>query len=128
PNHGQAPGSYMKPFLKQALRQKTTFPPVQVTGDFTSPTTLLSKAPLDTDTIDCGYHYEKLDYVWSTRNLSSSLLLGDGVAVGIYGATGTTLQPGSKFISEGSPVNLNRLVRYQAVQEFTIFWGTTAAT
>src|SRR5204862_2634981 len=80
--------------------------------------------------IDCGYHYEPLDYFWTRRNVSasSSLLLTNGVAVAIYGTNGIILQNGSQLISEGSPLAMNRLVRYQAVQELPTTLGTTLAT
>jgi hypothetical protein len=65
-----------------------------------------------------------LDWCWSGLNLTNATLtLTNGVAVGLYGASGTTLREGAKFISEGTPVNLNRLARYEAVQEQSYLWG-----
>ncbi len=51
---------------------------------------------------------------------NATLLLTNGVAVGFYGTNGTRLLYGAQFISEGSPTNLCRLVRYPAVQELSI--------
>src|SRR5207244_11989741 len=96
---------------------------------FTVPTSLSPQAQRDTDTPDIGAHYDPLDYCWSGLNLTNStLILTNGVAVGIYGQKGTTLRAGAKFISEGAPLNLNRLVRYQAVQEQPVLWGAVASS
>jgi len=101
-----------------------------LTSDFTVSTTLNPQAQRDTDVPDVGWHYDPLDYCWSGLNLtnSSTLTLTNGVAVGIYGAKGTTLSTGANLISEGQPNNLNRLVRYQTVQEQSVLWGSTAST
>jgi hypothetical protein len=48
------------------------------------------------------------------------LLLTNGVVVGTYGSLSTygiRIQAGGKLISESSPTNLNRIVRYNTVQE-----------
>ena len=72
--------------LVSDLKQKTTYPPAEIATHFTSLTILARNPQLrDTDQLDCGYHYDCLDYVWTGRNLSSSLLLTNGVAIGIYG-------------------------------------------
>lgn len=115
--------------LASDLKSLTTFPPILWTADFTADTTLAPQAQRDTDTPDLGYHYCPLDYVWTTLNLTNATLtLTNGVAVGIYGTKGTTLRAGAKFISEGTPANLNHLVRYQAVQEQPVVWGAIGAT
>ncbi len=115
--------------LAGELKKLTTYAPIELTNDFTVSTTLSPQAQRDTDTPDRGYHYDPLDYVWTTRNLTNATLtLTNGVAIGIYSTNGLVLRKGASFVSEGSPLNLNRLVRYQAVQEQPIVWGTTAAT
>ena len=111
--------------LAADLKQRTTYPPIVLTNDFTVNTTLAPQAQRDTDTPDLGYHYDPLDYCWGDRALTNSVLtLTNGVAVGIYGEVGTALQSGGTFISEGGPTALNRLIRYHAVQEQPIVWGT----
>jgi alpha-tubulin suppressor-like RCC1 family protein len=50
------------------------------------------------------------------------------VAIGFYGTNGTRLLYGAQFISEGTPTNLCRLVRYPAVQEQSIAWGPTGSS
>jgi hypothetical protein len=118
------------------LRQKTTVAPLQLTENFTAPTILLPQAQRNTASIPCGFSYDPIDYIWTGLSLSSSLLLTGGVAIAIGGVTGTTLtqpatgQPTPAFISEGGPLNMNRLCRYQAVQELPMVWpaggsGTT---
>jgi hypothetical protein len=105
--------------LAGALKQMTTFPPVLVTNNFSATTTLSSVAQRDTDTPDLGYHYDPLDYVWSnlTVNSSVTLTLTNGVAVGVWGGTGTTLGDSAQLISQGTPVNTNRLAPCALVQE-----------
>ncbi len=92
------------------LKKMTTYPPLVLSNDFTTDTTLYPQAPRDTDIPDLGAHYDPLDYLLSNLNLTNAtLILTNGVAVGTYGTNGLTLQNGAKFISEGTPVNLNRL-------------------
>jgi hypothetical protein len=112
------------------LTKRTTYAPLILSGPFSSATTLAPQALRDTDTPDLGYHYDPLDYCWSGLNLTNSatLVLTNGVAVGIYGAKGTTLYSGTQFVSEGSPTALNRLVRYELVQEQSWPWGTLSST
>src|SRR5206468_6253483 len=113
--------------LAKDLSKMTTYPPLLLSSDFTVSTTLNPQAQRDTDTLDIGYHYDPLDYCWSGLNLTNSTLtLTNGVAVGNYGAKGTSMRTtSSKFVSEGTAVNLNRLVRYQTVQEQPVLWGAT---
>jgi hypothetical protein len=110
--------------LAADLKLMTTYPPIQLSGDFLVDTTLSPQAQRDTGCDDLGYHYWPLDYVWSGLNLTNATLtLTNGVAVGIYGAKGTTLKNGARFISEGTPIHLNRLVHYNTVQEQPTAWG-----
>lgn len=100
------------------LRLRTTFPPIELTNTITLPTILAPQAQRDTDLPDLGYHADPLDYVVSELAVTNtSLLLTNGVAVGIYGGTGIELQNGGTLVSEGSPVRRNWLVRTHSVQE-----------
>ncbi len=100
------------------LKKKTTYPPLDLTSPFVSSTTLSPQAQRDTDTPDLGYHYDPLDYLVSNAGLTGvTVTLTNGVAVGTYGTVGFQLYAGAKVISEGTPNNLNRLVRYRTVQE-----------
>ena len=45
---------------------------------------------------------------------------GNVQRVAIYGANGTILRKGATFISAGDTIRLNRLVRYQLVQEMPL--------
>ena len=113
--------------LATQLKSLTTYPPLVLTTDFTVSTTLSPQAGRDTDTPDVGYHYDPLDYCWSGLNLTNSTLtLTNGVAVGIYGIKGTSLRTGAKFVSEGTPASMDRVVRYQTVQEQPVLWGSTS--
>jgi len=85
--------------LAADLRQRTTYAPIELTSHFAGNTTLGPQAQRDTDTPDLGFHYDPLDYIWSGLNLTNStLLLTNGVAVGVGGNKGTTLQGGAKFV------------------------------
>lgn len=104
------------------LKKKTTYPPV-VIGDggyYTNTLTLYPQAQRDTDTPDIGYHYEPLDYVINGVTLTNaSITAMPGVAMGIRTiySTGFGLLGGSALYCEGTPDNLNRIVRYNMVQE-----------
>ncbi len=114
--------------LAATLKSLTTYPPLVLSNHFTSSVTLSPQAQRDAAARDLGYHYAPLDYCWSGLNLTNAtLLLTNGVAVGMYGSSGTTLRRGAKFISEGRPSMLNRLVQYQAVQEQPVVWGTSGS-
>jgi alpha-tubulin suppressor-like RCC1 family protein len=117
--------------LLAALRKKTTYPPVEITTNFTGNTTLLPQAARDTDTPDLGWHSEALDFVVSGRTLTNSTLtLTNGVVLGTYGASGSYgifIASGGQFISGGSPTDLNRIVRYNTVQEqATTNWSSSS--
>lgn len=117
------------PTLLADIKLRTTYPPLVLTNDIVSDTTLYMQAGRDVDSPDLGYHPDALDYCWSGLNLTNATLrLANGVAVAVYGTNGIRLQNGAKFISEGTPTALNHLVRYQAVQEEPTNWGATAGT
>ncbi len=97
--------------LAAQLKRLTTYPPVLLTSDFTVSTTLNPQAQRDTDTPDLGWHYDPLDYCWTGLNLtnSSTLTLTNCVAIGFYGSYGLYLRTSANLISEGTPINLNRM-------------------
>ncbi len=115
--------------LLTELASKTTYSPTVLTSDITSDTTLAPTAARDTNTLDLGYHYDALDYAINANVTNATLTLTNGVGVAVFGTTALGLQSGSKLESTGSPLALNHLVRYQCVQEQSIFWsGTNVAT
>jgi hypothetical protein len=76
---------------------------------------------------DLGYYYTPLDWCWSAISVTdTTLTLTNGVAVGVYGTGGFTLGSGARLISEGRADQLNRLVRYHAVQEQPWVWGSSS--
>jgi hypothetical protein len=109
------------------LGKSTTYPPITLTSDFTIPTVLAPQAQRDNDGFpDIGYHYHPLDYCISSLNLTNTtLVLTNGVAIGVYGTNGLILRNGASLVSEGTPLRLNRLTRYSSVQEQAINWGPT---
>jgi hypothetical protein len=119
----------INPALASQLKKMTTFPPIELTDDFSVSATLSPQVGRDINTPDLGYHYDPLDYVWSGLNLTNATLtLTNGVAVATYGSRALYLRKGANLVSEGSPVNLNRIVRYHAVQEQPVLWGASATT
>lgn len=98
---------------------RTTYPPLFLTNDFTTSQTLEPVVARDTNAPDLGYHYALVDYMWKNLNLTNStLLLTNGVVV----ASQTNqiflqLRNAGFFVSEGSPLAPNRMVRSGTVQE-----------
>jgi hypothetical protein len=104
--------------LLSQLLQKTTSPPIVLSSAFGSNTILYPQAQRDTeDPPDLGFHYDVLDYVWSNLAVNSgvNLTLTNGVAIGLWGATGMTVN--GSLISRGSPLYLDRLLGCCMVQE-----------
>lgn len=119
--HRDAGTTNINPTLLAELRQRTTYPPVVLTDAITNDTTLAPQASRDTDLPDLGYHHDPLDYAGSQLTITNATLtLSAGTALGLYGgssAAGLLLLDGGKIVSEGTPDNLNRIVRYNLVQE-----------
>jgi hypothetical protein len=112
------------------FRYSTTHAPITLANNITVDTVLAAQAARDLDAPDKGYHYPALD--WAVGNISVAtgvtLTLTNGVAVAGFDVNALTLNGTSKLISEGRPHNLNRIVRYNTVQEQPVDWGAVAAT
>jgi hypothetical protein len=121
--HRNAGSTNISTQMRDILRAGTTYPPILVSSHITTPTTWQPVVQRDTDAPDLGYHYPPLDYLASGINVSSTLTLTNGVAVGVYGAEGLVMGSGSKLLSEGSLDRPNRVMRYQCVQEDAATWG-----
>ncbi len=105
--------------LAADLRQRTTYPPIVLTNSITVDTVLSPQAQRDTDLPDQGFHIDPLDFILSGGVIltNATLTLTGSVAVGISGSIGLKMQTGSHLNSVGSPINLNRLLRIESVQE-----------
>jgi hypothetical protein len=111
--------------LLASLRRKTTWPPILFPSNTTVGNTNLVIAPQierDDGLPDLGWHYEPLDIVFgSVYFTNSSILITNGAAVGTYlissGTYGIGLADNARLFSEGQATNLNRIVRYNTVQE-----------
>lgn len=114
------------PTLATELKQRTTYPPINLTLDFVVNTTLQQQAARDTDLLDCGYHYDPLDWTWSGKKLTNiTLTLGNGVAAAFYDSSAALkLYTGAKVVSRGGPTSLNRVAPYFAVQEQPALLGS----
>jgi hypothetical protein len=118
------------------VRQVTTYPPIMAGHLVTIGNTNLTLSPQasrDIDTPNLGYHYSVLDYTFGGVFVTNSTItLQTGTAIGLYSPTnggssyyGITLADASKFFSDGSATNLNRIIRYNMVQEqSTSTWNT----
>ena len=110
-------------------RKRTTYPPLVLTNDITSDTTLYLQAQRDTDTPDVGYAYDPLDYLVGDRLITNATLtIGSAAAVGISGGGGLTLHTGSKLSSTGTPDVMNRICPYYQVQEAATNWGSSVSS
>lgn len=99
------------------LATKTTYPPLSHNDNFSIDEVLGPQAQRDDDVPDRGYHYDPLDWVVANRTVSATLILTNGVALAHRDTYGLRVDTASKLISEGTPQSLNRIVRYNSVQE-----------
>jgi len=117
--------------LSRALLSKTTFPPTEITANFTGNDSLSPQSIRDADGFpDLGYHYDPLDYVVNAKTISDSLYLSGGVVLGTYGSsTSYGLAPtgNGTLTSEGTATKPNWIVRYNTVQEqSTANWASSS--
>jgi hypothetical protein len=110
--------------LAANLRQRTTYGPLLLVSPITTATTLAPAVPRDSGPPDLGFHYAPLDYLASNVVVQAALTLTNGVAIGTHGSFGFSLQTPSPMRGEGTPLQLNRLVHPQNVQEQGMAWGS----
>jgi hypothetical protein len=104
--------------LLAALRKKTTYPPVYLCDTVTVSTVLYPQAQRDTDILDLGYHYDPMDYLSCGLAISNAtVILTNGVAIGVFGTSGFDLRSGGVLVSEGGPGYLNHIARTQSIQD-----------
>lgn len=106
--------------LLNDIRQRTTYPPVLLTNQTIGTSITLSpQAQRDTDSLDRGYHYAPLDFVFGVTWITNTLTLTPGTAVGVFapdGYYGVQLQ-GGQIACVGTATAPNRFARYNTVQE-----------
>jgi len=129
--HRNAGTTNINSTLLAALKKRTTYPPIVLTNNITTNTTLYAQAQRDTDQPDLGYHYDPLDFVLNKIALTNATLtIAAGAALGIYGGTGDYglyLNDGGNLICEGTADNLCRILRYNLVQEqATTNWSSSS--
>ena len=120
----------ISPQLLAELKQKTTYPPIVLSGTTIYTATNLSpQTPRDTNTVgvDLGYHYDPLDYVFGGVDLYSNLTITAGTVVGYYADYGNvyssrqpygiSLNDGASLTSSGTAILPTWIVRYDTVQE-----------
>src|SRR5207245_3130519 len=93
--------------LLASLAHKTTQVPDTVPAAVSLNTTLypsLNVPRESTSAPDSGFAYDVVDYAVNGLDVTNTatLTLANGVVIGVYGANGTMLEPGSRLISQGS--------------------------
>ena len=115
------------------LGKKTTYPPIVFPIQFiTNDLVLYPQAQRDTDLPDLGYHYDPLDFAFggvSVTNATLTMLPGTALGVFSMGANwGVNLISGAQFVSEGSPITPNWIVRHNMVQEqANLVWSNSVS-
>jgi hypothetical protein len=111
------------PTLAADLSKKTTFPaadpptapppPAVVNWNITA-----ARDTVSGDLPDLGYHYDPLDYWCSQYVLNGNpSIVNNGVAIGLYGSAGFSIQGSGGINATGAPDAMVRLVWYPSVQE-----------
>jgi hypothetical protein len=114
------------------LAKTTTKPPTVKTGLATTSQNLWSQNLGDINTPDRGYHYPIIDFIADNFGVTNTatvvtLTLSTNVVVATYNGNGLVTGPTSLFVSEGIPPGMNRIVRYNTVQEKPTLIGPGAA-
>lgn len=116
-------GSALTGALADEIKKRTTWPPIVISNQLlNSDLTLTPQAQRDQTLPDLGYHYDPIDFALGQATLSNAVLTaGSGVVIATfapaYAKPGIALVSNASFLGEGSPTNLNRVVRYNTVQE-----------
>jgi hypothetical protein len=104
--------------LSNLLVLRTTYAPTNISGSIAQSTLWVTNVPRDNGgTWDLGYHYDSLDYIATNVSLAGTLSWSNGVAVGVMGNYGFSLQTGAGISSIGTPNLLNEACFYGNVQE-----------
>ena len=129
PAYRHAGTTNIHPVLLAELRQRTTYPPACPSGPIVTDTTLAPCVARNEGDPPVGYSYDAIDYAVTSLQVSdATLVLTNGVVVAAYGDTGLEVVTGGKLVSEGSPLQPNRLINCHVVQEGVEAWGETAAS
>ena len=120
------------PDLLAELERMTPVPPTEksssVTADEVWAPRTLGHMFWPWDMPHAGYHYPILDYLVNDLTIQgATLTLTNGVAVGVSPSSGFVLASGSRLVSQGKPVDLNRLVPTVLVQESAESGGNLAS-
>ena len=110
------------------LKDLSTRSPQVLTKRFTVTTNLTRRIKRgDWTKPDIGYYYPAVDYALGWLDVTNSTLtLTGGVVVAFYDAGGFNMKTAGNLVCIGTPTAMNRLVRYQGVQEQSLVWGTGA--
>src|SRR5439155_1702836 len=111
--------------LLDEIKQKTTFPPLILTGTVSIDTTLTPQAQRDVTGGSLGWHYDPIDFAVKGMPIASNatLTLAGGVVLAGYGASAIWLKDGAHLVSVGSPLRRNHATHFSSVQEVGYNWG-----
>ncbi|HEX5219982.1 MAG TPA: hypothetical protein VFZ59_10485 [Verrucomicrobiae bacterium] len=118
--------------LRDDLRKLTTYPPILIAASsgFATNLHLVPQAQRDLGSVDIGFHYYPLDFVFGGVNVTNATVTAsNGVVIGTRNVNGYGLGIGNNavFVSIGKPESPNRIVRYNLVQEqATTNWATSS--
>jgi len=149
PYHNAGTTNISAPMLAE-LGQKTTYAPTAIYSDTTiSSSRLVPQVSRDTGTSsgvtvssgnaspDLGYHYDPIDYAFSTVDaINATLTVTPGTVIAAFasysetlgGTYGLNIDGGSQLICQGLANQLNHIVQYNTVQEqATSDWCETYA-
>jgi hypothetical protein len=108
------------------LRKKTTYPPIVYSNvTISADLTFAPQAQRDTDVPDLGYHYDPIDCAMNSVGVTNATLtLVNGAVIAVFGGCGLWFGANGALVSEGTPANLNHIVRFNCVQEQPVFWNS----
>jgi hypothetical protein len=115
------------PALLADLQQKTTYPPVFINGGtgsyYTNDLTLYPQAQRESgDAPDLGWSYDPIDFAFSgifVTNSTFTVMPGTVISALVTngGGYGLTMGSGGRFLCQGTPTSLCRIVNFNTVQE-----------
>jgi alpha-L-rhamnosidase len=117
--------TYINTNLLAELRQKTTHPPVVLTGGVlaSNDIALWPQVQRETNAPDLGFAYDPIDYELGAIVVTNpiQITLTPGTVIAGFGTNGIgrslTVANGARFLASGTPIQPVRIVEYSTVQE-----------
>lgn len=118
------------PGLACELRERTTHPPVFLTGAGAGNTVWRPQVARDTGLLDLGFHYDPVDFAIRSVTVQSGATLRvlAGTVVAVAGGLGVQAEAGSQVFLEGVPGQPVRWYPIQSCQEQSRFCGESTSS